>query len=116
MTSYSRVYVVRPKYSSLVGGPLRPAQPLRGIETMQKINTLTSTISSIAMLALAALPMAALTTAAHAAPAAVRVADLNLASHEGRAEFNQRADYAARKFCNTEISLSARANCRVGVK
>jgi UrcA family protein len=83
---------------------------------MQKINTLTNTISSIAMLALAALPMAALTTAAHAAPASVKVADLNLASHEGVTTFNERADYAARKFCNTETSLSARANCRIGVK
>ncbi len=84
---------------------------------MQKINTLTNTISSIAMLALASLPIAALTTnAAQAAPSTVRVADLNLASHEGITTFNQRADYAARKFCNTEISLSARANCRIGVK
>ena len=84
---------------------------------MQKINTLTNTISSIAMLALAALPIVALsTTAAQAAPAAVKVADLNLVSQEGVATFNQRADYAARKFCNTEISPPAPANCRAGVK
>lgn len=82
---------------------------------MQKINTLTNTVSSIAMLALAVLPIAALTTAAHAAPASVKVADLNLASHDGMATFNQRADYAARKFCNAELSLSARAHCRAGV-
>ena len=83
---------------------------------MRKTNTLTNTISSIAMLALAALPVAALATATHAAPASVKIADLNLASPGGIAVFNQRADYAARKFCNTELALSARANCREGVK
>lgn len=79
---------------------------------MQKINTLTNTISSIAMLALAALPIAALATGAQAAPASVKVADLNLASQAGVTAFNHRADYAARKFCNTELSLrnSGRAN------
>ena len=83
---------------------------------MQKINTLTNTISSIAMLALAALPIAALATGAQAAPASVKVADLNLASQAGVTAFNHRADYAARKFCNTELPLSARANCREGVR
>lgn len=83
---------------------------------MQKINTLTSTISGIAMMALAALPITALATGAHAAPASVKVADLNLTSQAGVAVFNQRADYAARKFCNAELSLSARANCRDGVR
>ena len=82
---------------------------------MQKLNTLTNTISGLAMLALAALPIAALATGAQAAPASVKVADLNLASQAGIATFNQRADYAARKFCNAELSLSARANCRHGV-
>ena len=82
---------------------------------MQKINSLTSTISGIAMLALAALPIAALATGAQAAPASVKVADLNLASQAGIAAFNQRAGFAARKFCNAELSLSARANCRHGV-
>ena len=83
---------------------------------MQKINTLTHTVSSIAMLALAVLPIAALTTAAHAAPASVRIADLNLASRDGVDAFNQRAVLAARKFCGAELSLSARAHCRQGVR
>jgi len=83
---------------------------------MQKLNTLTNTISGLAMLALAALPIAALATASQAAAASVKVADLNLASQTGIAAFNQRADFAARKFCNTELSLSARANCHDGVK
>ena len=61
---------------------------------MQKINTLTNTISSIAMLALAALPIAALATGAQAAPASVKVADLNLASQAGVTAFNHRAESA----------------------
>lgn len=83
---------------------------------MQNLNSFTNTVSSIAMLALAVLPIAALSTAAQAAQASVKIADLNLASQAGVTAFNQRADFAARKFCNTEISLSARANCRAGVK
>lgn len=80
------------------------------------MTNLTHSISSLAMLALAALPIAALATASHAAPASVRVADLNLASDEGAASFHQRAEYAARKFCVEELALSARATCRKGVK
>ena len=82
---------------------------------MQKINTLTNTISGIAMLALATLPIAALATNAHAAPASVKIGDLNLATQAGIAAFNQRADFASRKFCNAELALSARAYCRAGV-
>lgn len=77
---------------------------------------LTNSISGLAMLALAALPAAALTTAAHASPASVRVADLNLASVEGVATFQQRAEFAARKFCSPDRSLSSAASCRKGVK
>lgn len=80
------------------------------------MNNLTNSISGFAMLALAALPIAALATASHAAPASVRVSDLNLASTEGAAAFNQRAEYAARKFCTTERSLSIAASCRQGVR
>lgn len=77
---------------------------------------LTNSLSGLAALALAALPAAALTTAAHAAPASVRVADLNLASVEGIATFQQRADSAARRFCSSERGLSSAASCRKGVK
>lgn len=81
------------------------------------MTNLTNTISSFAMLALAALPIAALATASQAAPiASVRIADLSLATPEGMAAFHQRTEYAARKFCSDELSLSARANCRQGVK
>jgi len=73
-------------------------------------------ISSVAMLALAALPIAALPASALAAPASVRIADINLLTPEGMATFNKRADYAARDFCRTELSLSQAAACRAGVK
>ena len=80
------------------------------------MNDLTNRISGLAMLALAVLPMAALATGAHAAPASVKIADLNLASAEGAAAFEQRADFAARRFCSTERSLSSAATCRKGVR
>ncbi|MFL5294946.1 MAG: UrcA family protein [Phenylobacterium sp.] len=76
-------------------------------------------IAGVATLALAALPVAALTTAAHAAthvPASVRIADLNLATSAGRAAFDQRIDVAARKFCSTESSLDLKAGCQRGVR
>lgn len=80
------------------------------------MKNLTNTISSAAMLALAVLPIAALSSTAFAAPATVKVADLNLSTVEGLATFQQRADFAARRFCNAELSLSARANCHKGVQ
>ena len=81
------------------------------------MTNLTNAISSLAMLALAALPIAALATASQAAPtASVRIGDLNLSTAEGAATFRQRTEYAARQFCNEELSLSARASCRKGVK
>lgn len=80
------------------------------------MNNLTHRISGLAMLALASLPMAALATASHAAPASVKIADLNLASQEGVATFQRRVDYAARNFCTAERSLSSAASCRKGVR
>ena len=79
------------------------------------MNNLTAQISGLAMLALAALPIAALATGAHA-HSVVRVADINLLTADGMATFHQRADSVARDFCSDERSLSARANCRIGVK
>ena len=74
-----------------------------------------SRISGIAMLALAALPIAALATAAHA-QTVVKVADINLLSPQGVAQYNQRADAAGRKFCLPERSVAGRAACVAGVK
>jgi UrcA family protein len=78
----------------------------------------TARFAGVATLALAVLPVAALTTAAHAAthvPAAVRIADLNLSSATDRATFGQRAEAAARKFCSTETTLGQKASCAAGV-
>ena len=80
------------------------------------MTNLTSRISGLAMLALAALPMAALATGAHAAPVALKTADLNLFSPEGVATFQQRADAATRTFCREERVLAAHHACRAAVK
>lgn len=75
----------------------------------------TSRIAGLATLALAVLPVAALTTAAHAAER-VRTADLNLASAAGHATFEQRVNHAANKFCNIERNLTNKAACQAGVR
>jgi len=83
------------------------------------MTTFAARFAGLATLALAALPIAALTTVAHAAthvPAAVRIADLDLASADGRATFDQRVDAAARKFCSSESSLDLKAGCAAGVR
>jgi UrcA family protein len=79
----------------------------------------TARIAGVATLALAALPALALTTTAHAAshvPAAVRIADLNLATADGRAQLSQRAEAAAHKFCSSETTLDLKAGCEAGVR
>lgn len=73
-------------------------------------------ISSVAMLALTSLPIAALATGAHAAPAVVRIADLNLASAQGAATFQQRAEAASLAYCTGERSLKSQETCRAGVR
>ncbi|WP_293680534.1 UrcA family protein [uncultured Phenylobacterium sp.] len=74
-----------------------------------------SKISGAAMLALAALPIAALATASHAATM-VKVADIDVLTPQGVAEFNRRADVATRKFCLPEATLEKRTACLAGVK
>lgn len=59
----------------------------------------TTSIAAAASLALATLPALALATGAHAAPAAVKVADLNLASASGQKAFAQRVDKVAVQMC-----------------
>ncbi|MDB5465430.1 MAG: hypothetical protein JWQ46_192 [Phenylobacterium sp.] len=73
-------------------------------------------IAGLATLALAALPMVALTTAAHAAPVRVQVADLNLASAAGEATFNGRVRSAANQMCGAERNLSMQARCRTAIR
>jgi UrcA family protein len=82
---------------------------------MIKTASFTETACSLAMLALAALPIAALSTAAHATT--VKVSDLNLATSEGVAKFQARAQHAGIEYCSSigTLSLTARASCRQGV-
>jgi UrcA family protein len=79
----------------------------------------TARFAGVATLALALLPAAALTTTAHASTypaAAVRVADLNLASPAGQNTFAQRIDSVARKVCASQAALDLKAACMAGVR
>lgn len=73
-----------------------------------------------ASLVLAALPIAMVATAAKAEPAAVAIADLDVATAGGRAEFDVRVEKAARDFCrDRKVSWSRipdQRACIAGVK
>lgn len=77
-------------------------------------------IAGAATLALACLPIAAIATAAHAAPIAVKVSDLNLNSPVGLAAFNARSHVAATNFCRSAIGsrsqMSDVQRCQSAVK
>jgi UrcA family protein len=75
-------------------------------------------IAGLATLALAAVPVAALSTAAHATPAAVKVAiaDLDLSSKSGMSAFDQRVARAGRLLCRDERTLSAQDSCALAVR
>ncbi|WP_332773783.1 UrcA family protein [Phenylobacterium sp.] len=79
-----------------------------------------STLAGVATLALAIIPVAALATAAHAAPVTIRAADIDTLSPEGARAFHDRAEAAARKFCRAETlnqrSLVANARCMEAVQ
>jgi len=79
-----------------------------------------ATLAGVATLALAIIPVAALGTAAHAAPITIRAADIDTLSPEGAQAFHQRAEKAARKFCRTATvgtpSLRDKANCKAAVQ
>lgn len=81
---------------------------------MTKTN-FTSRIAGVATLLLAALPMAALSTAAHAAPS-VKVSDLNLLSPQGAAVLKQRTDHVVYKYCAHRKVATDRAACQRGVR
>ena len=59
----------------------------------------TARIAGAATLALAALPVVAIATSAQAAPATVKVRDLDLNTTAGQMAFHQRAEQAAKAFC-----------------
>ncbi len=87
------------------------------------MKSLTKCFAGVAGLALAALPLAALSTAAHAATtsygyarAVVRVADLNLGPASGKAALAQRVDHVTRHFCSGEKNLELKALCQTAVR
>ena len=78
----------------------------------------TARIAGVATLALAMLPVAALSTAhaATRAPVSVHVADIDLATAEGRSALVARAGAAAHRYCESETSLGMKAACETGVR
>jgi len=73
---------------------------------------------SAATLALAGLPLFALAGAAHAAPVAVQVADINLNSSAGQRVLEERTQLAARTFCKRQeyAHVSDNRACIAGVE
>ena len=63
----------------------------------------TTRFAGLATLALAALPLATVATAARAEPAVVAIADIDVATPAGRAEFDARVDKAAKQFCKERM-------------
>jgi UrcA family protein len=83
------------------------------------MTAITARLAGVATLALAVLPAVALTTVAHAethVPTSVRIADIDLATADGRSAFAQRADVAARIYCSREFALDLKAGCRSAVR
>lgn len=76
----------------------------------------TARIAGLATLALAALPVAALSSAAHAAEYRIPVAGLNLASADGAAKFDNRLQMAANVICDSSRGLAVRAECKAAVR
>ena len=99
--------------------PSTPAQPPDWRQTGTTEMIKTSTLAGVATLALAALPMFALATGAHAAPAAVEVADIDTLSPAGAVAFDQRVEKAANRYCvkaNPTARLTERHECLNAVR
>ena len=79
----------------------------------------TTKFAGLASLVLAALPLAAVATAAKAEPVTVAIADIDVATPSGRAEFDARVEKAARDYCkNRQVSwtrISDARACKLGV-
>ena len=75
----------------------------------------TAQFAGVATLALAVLPMAALTTAAHAAPAKMVVADLNLATAAGQKAVANRIAHLSHEVCADERNVTQKAVCESAV-
>lgn len=81
-------------------------------------NFSSSTLAGIATLTLATVPALALATGAHAAPAVIKVSDLDLNSAQGARTLEKRIDAAARDVCASggRMSLDAHATCLESVR
>ena len=82
---------------------------------------ISNTVAGAATLVLAALPIAALSTAAHAAPASIRVADLNLNAEAGQRVLSERVTHVASAYCRSHmVTTGSRVNdrdtCMAGVR
>ena len=79
---------------------------------------LSNTLAGVATLTLATVPAFALATGAHAAPAVIKVSDLDLNSAHGARTLEKRIDAAARDVCADEgrMSLDAQATCLDSVR
>jgi UrcA family protein len=76
-----------------------------------------SKIAGVATLALAVLPVAALSTAAHAAtPVKVAVSDLDLSTQAGQRAFDARVAKAGVQLCREEGTLRGRDVCEGAVR
>jgi UrcA family protein len=82
------------------------------------MTNLINRIAGVAMIALTAAPLSAVATLAHAQPAVVRFGDLDMATAQGKATFEQRAGRAAMTVCGDRgrISLRESVTCQVAVK
>jgi UrcA family protein len=79
---------------------------------------LSNTLAGLATLTLAAVPALALTTSAHAAPAIVKISDLDLTSRHGVSVLDKRITVAAQDVCDADgrSPLKVRAACIESVR
>jgi UrcA family protein len=79
-----------------------------------------ATLAGVATIALAAVPILALATGAQAAPAAVKVADIDVGSARHAHTLEHRVSKAAADYCSTasvgRITLAARVACLTGAR
>lgn len=79
---------------------------------------LSNTIAGLATLTLATVPALALATGAHAAPAVVKVSDIDMASTHGARTLAKRITSAAHDICEADgkTTLGTRAACIKSVR
>lgn len=75
------------------------------------MKTMLKTMSVAAGLSMAALALGSVAAPAMAEDVRIPVADLNLHTPEGRAQFEARANAAAWRMCGSYLALSERSSC-----